>query len=335
MGETVDPFQHWRDALAGKSPPIHAGEPHCGFYRTKVGEVFVAATIYIDPIDGLMHCRVGDKFLDPKREWLKLAKRPIAEDVAMHWFTHGRWPAEPEPTAAEPPSNEAAAPTVESEPAQGQDAGPREAIIGDNSGDTASADPTFDLILRKATVEVEAATEWLSRTKIETQAQADIAGDKISELRKQWKAADAARVVEKQPHLDAERAVDAKWKKVLEPLDAACKALKRAAEAWAIAERERRAAEAAAAAKAAEEAGEPEPPPAPEPVRIGGTTGKRIGFKRHEFVVLTDFGKAIRLKAVREHPDVIAAVEKACNAIFEANGKVPYGCEKKTETRAA
>lgn len=334
----TDPFQHWRDSLSGKAPPIHTGEPHCGFYRTKVGDVFVAAAIYIDPTDGVMRCRVGGDFADPKSKWVQLARRPIAEDAATYWFEHGRWPAEPEPQAAELPNNEAAAPLVAS--------GPRDPVMGDNSGATSSDDPTFDLIARKAKVEVESALEWLERTKIETQAQADIAGDKIGELRKQISAVKAAHKVEKQPFLDGGREVDEKYRAIREPLESAADALKRAAEAWAVAEQQRRQQEAAAAEAArvaaineAEAKGEPietlKPVAAPEPVRIGGSTGKRVGFKTVKFVLVTDYAKALRNPKVRNHPTVLEAIQDACSDLYEATGKVPAGCEEQQETRAA
>lgn len=333
------PFAWYRAALAGEKPPIHANEPQCGYFRTTHDGGSVAAMIW--PGDNGLEARIGAVTVDPHRVWMRLAKNPIPEGQARYWFEHGRWPHEATPDAAttpEPSNNEAMAPA--------SDPGPRDAVIGDNSG-AAPGDTIFDELLRKATIEVEHATDWLTRTKIATQEQADIAGDKIDALRKLWKRADDARAEEKQPHLDAERAVDNKWRAMLKALKDASDTLKRAAEAWKDAEDARRKKEAEeaeaqrqAAIAEAEASGKeapelPAPPPAPEPVRIGGTSGRRIGFRTDESIVVTDVSKAYRLKAVREHPDVRAAIEAVCNALFKFTGKVPAGCEKRTSTRAA
>ncbi len=341
---TASRYDHWRANLAGQKPPIHAGDPQCGYYRYMLGGVAVAAAIWIAG-DGSMVCRIGgvgndcrDCFYSPTEKWVQLARHPISEDAARVWFETGKWPHEaaaatPEPSA---PVNEEAAPA----PLEAQ--GPRDAVFGDNSG-AKPTDDIFDAISREATVEIEHTTEWLERTKIETQAQADFAGDKIDTLRKLWKKADEARAAEKAPHLQAGRDVDDKWRATLAALDQASAALKAAAIAWKQAEdakRERARKEAEAARAEAAAKGElpieapPELPP-PEPIRIGGTSGKRIGFRKVEQVRITDIGKAFRHQAVRSDPRVVAAIEAALNDLFKASKKVPAGSEKYVIERAA
>lgn len=328
----ASPFDWWRAALAGKKPAIHANDPQPGYFRGKHDGAPVAAMIFPNDNGGLS-ARLGNIVVDPYKVWVQLARHPITEEAARCWFEHGRWPHE-EVLASDPSHDD------------GTLTG-----IGHNSGvieieDGGAAD-IFDEISRKAQIEVDHATEWLKRSGVKDQKQADICGDMIDAMRKLWKRADDARADEKQPHLDAERAVDNKWRPVLKSLKDAGDALKDAAVAWKRAEDARRAKEAAeaeaahlAAIEAAQAKGElpvdvPELPPAPEPVRIGGTSGRRIGFRTTETVVVIDVAKAYRLKAIKEHPAVLAAIEAACNDLFKATGKVPAGCEKRTHTRAA
>ncbi len=335
-----DPYAHWRARLAGATLPIHANEPQCGYYLTKNNGVPVAAAIYLDTArDRAMICIVGTEYVDARSVWLRLARKPISEEAARHWFEHGRWLHEPDPSAA----------VQEPEPSDGAGMAPVSRVpgIGDNSG--GGPDDNFAQLSRAAQIEVEHATDWLARTpQIKTQTDADVCGDKIEALRKLWKRADDARQVEKAPHLQACNDTDDKWRSTLASLKKAGDALKGAAVAWKEAEDARRASEEAEAQRlraereaAAEVRGEPVPldpepeRPKPEPVRIGGTAGKRVGFKTLTSVIVTDIGKAFRLRAVREHPDVAAAIERACNELFKQTDKVPSGCELKKQTKAA
>src|SRR5690606_4282557 len=74
--------------------------------------------------------------------------------------------------------------------------------IGDNSGD---ADP-LDAISIELAGEIEQVRDFM-RQPVETQAQADRLGIWAKRLTDLAKKADNHRVVEKQPHLDASRAV--------------------------------------------------------------------------------------------------------------------------------
>lgn len=110
------------------------------------------------------------------------------------------------------------------------------------------------------------AKDFLDGAPIETQGQADAVGRIVSEARKLRKDADAARADEKRPHDDAAKAVQAKWKPLLERADTIIEAAQRPlttylaklaaqqaeAERHARAEAERKAQEAIAAANNAE-----------------------------------------------------------------------------------
>lgn len=114
------------------------------------------------------------------------------------------------------------------------------------------------------------AKDFLDGAPIENQGQADAVGRILSEVKKLRKDADAARADEKAPHLAATRAVDAKWKPLLDRCDAVEKAAKapltaylnklaeeqREAERKAREEAERKAQEAIAAQRAAATSGD-------------------------------------------------------------------------------
>lgn len=70
----------------------------------------------------------------------------------------------------------------------------------------------------------EEARNFLDGTPIETQGQADSVGIILTSLKKIRKDADAARADEKRPHDDAAKAVQAKWKPLLEKADRAISA---------------------------------------------------------------------------------------------------------------
>lgn len=344
---TAPIYQHYLANLAGKKPPIHANEPWPGHYKRKLADgSWVAASIFpadtgaIYVLSGQAHrlaCRVGNEMRDPGREWLYLAKHPIPEAAAFHFYQHGCWPADMAghiqvADATEPRSPQECVP-------DGAPAGPVTPGVGDNSK---TGDPFSDFLI-EATAEIEAATRWIANAKIETQADADIAADKYSALRKLWNKADKLRKEEGEPHRDAVKAIDAKWREILTKLDETGRQLNGVVTSWMRAENERREAErraleekqraeAEAAAARGEPVPEPDPIPEAEPVRAGGSRGRRVALATTKTLVVTDPSKVWKL--VKSDPRVLDAIQRAATDLWRANGKVPAGCEIK-ETAAA
>jgi hypothetical protein len=131
------------------------------------------------------------------------------------------------------------------------------ALIGHNNP---PADPfeAFDAHLADLRLE---AGNWLDGSPIETQAQADEVSRLMGEHRKAAKDADAARKVEKEPHLKAATAVDAKWAPLIDRANLAVTTCKEVLAPWLMkleadrqAEAEAKRQEAEAATKAAAEA---------------------------------------------------------------------------------
>ena len=85
----TDPYKWWKDALAGKKPPVYS-EPECGYFLYKSKDGMIPASIYWEIIlldretgerlcDDELRCEVGGVEADPWETWLFLAKRPIPQ----------------------------------------------------------------------------------------------------------------------------------------------------------------------------------------------------------------------------------------------------------------
>jgi len=98
------------------------------------------------------------------------------------------------------------------------------------------------------TVEAKA---WLDGKAVESPEEAEALETLLDMARKAVKAADDARTVEKKPHLDAGKAVDAQWKPLIDAAQRIVDGCKKALTPWNIKEAERK---AEIARKAAEEA---------------------------------------------------------------------------------
>jgi hypothetical protein len=151
--------------------------------------------------------------------------------------------------------------------------------------------------------------------------------DVIARAGEMSKRAEARRKDDKQPHLDAGRAVDASYKPVLASIAEIGTAAKAILKPFIIAEQERQRAEAEAARKAAEKAREDaimseraaaKEKAAAEPVRIsGGTTGARaVSLRTRRFAQITDAAALVVHYADRI--SVIEAAEKCANAEIRA-----------------
>lgn len=322
----TDEYQWWRDALAGKNPEIDANTPQSGFYKKRDGKggKWLPVMIRFDA-DGDLRCRVGDDSgANPHEVWTWCAGNPVSKDEAKHAFETGSFPGEV-------------------------------ASIGDNSGDLTLAEQIGDFVTR--------ALDWFRKNGIKDKKSSDIAANYRAELLRLSKEADTAREKEKRPLLEASRAVDAKFKPLIEQAADAANELRDGLTKWMRAEEarlqkeadDRYEAERAAAEKARQEVeaqrakqmredpiaaltSTPEPlpdlPPPPEPVKVqaGGQRGRKTGFREVTKYVVTDYAAA--LAHVKDHPEVRAIVEKVCAAQAKAGAKVP-GVEAKIEKVAA
>lgn len=169
----------------------------------------------------------------------------------------------------------------------------------------------------------------LLKTPITTKEAADTAANLRDKLLKISKTAEEERKAEKQPHMDAAKAVDEKWAPARDRAKDGADKLRDAVGHY-LREEEKKArieAERIAKEKAAEAAknAPDEPPPAvvieaPAPVRVG-QSGARTGLRTVKSAEITDYRKL--LDHFAEHADVRGAIDKLANAAARAGIEVP------------
>lgn len=249
---------------------------------------------------------------------------PVSKTAVEYYTEHGRWEGE--------------APT-----------------IGDNSCDLSLAE--------QITEYAKQALGWLKKHGVKTKTDSDKAANYRAELLKLAKEADAARDAEKRPHLEAGRAIDAKYKPLVDEAKTAADVIRDELTAFMTAEKRRLEAEARAkyeAERAAAEAArkeieaqrarqmrddpiaaltspEPElpmPPPPPEPIKVqsGGQRGRKTGLRQVTSYVVTDHAAALAFFA--DSNDVRELVAKLAERASKAGVSVP-GVEKQIHEVAA
>jgi hypothetical protein len=330
-------WDFWIEQLGGGAPETTPGRPHSGFYRDR----YYAPTgdgkkrekrsraVAIWQQDGEFICTVTvgyqPRHLDEiDALFANCCRAPITRDLYMLIADGGAWPDE--------------VPAVD-----------RIVSTSDNEPELS---PSQKLEAELNDVK-DKARSWFAEIgkKITTQEQSDKAGNFANEFAKLQKKAEDTHKVEKAPHLEAGRAVDAAWKPLVTAAEEAKKWAKKAAEGFLIAEQKRldderkkleQEAEAArkaagaalmaAEAKAAE-AGVPvevELPVVPhvpaQPERAkAGTSGRSISIRQRTEYQIADLPAAVAYLAALEKPpvDFVEAVQKAVNRIASSGVTVP------------
>lgn len=318
-------YIYWQDKLAGKNPPVHEGEPQPGFYRKKQkGGPSIPVAIWEQ--DGQIVGLMGNKPLDTNGVidvWTWVCQSPVTYEAYQHFIQTGSWP------------DEIAAPG-----------------IGHNSA-PASDDP-YEALLQEWKQEEEQAREILKQP-IRTQEQADIAAawtKRLSSIAK--RAADLHRV-EKQPHLDACRQVDDKWRDLKEAPRALSTDIKRALDSFlreqarleeerqrkAREEAERKKREAEEAARSAQDDAEAERlrKEAEEAEReakarnaSAGRTGSKVALRKFVFAEITDYDALVN--ALKDREEMRELVQSLANRAAKSGVELP-GMKIKEERRAA
>ena len=117
-----------------------------------------------------------------------------------------------------------------------------------------NAPPPFDLFAEEiADLETEA-NNFLDGSGVSTEAEADAVSALTNRVRRLFKDADAARAAEKKPHDDAGKAVQARWKPLLDRMERTVTVAKRALTPFLEAKDRAQREEAARLAREAEEA---------------------------------------------------------------------------------
>jgi len=303
-------YKFWENALKGNFKGADANTPAPGFYKAKKhkdGNWFPVAIWYNGD-----ECLCADVkgTMDPFKVWPWCAKHPISEADFRYYEEHGRWQGEAE--------------------------------IGHNS--PPDAELAIDDQIKDIMGQAEA---WLEKNKITSQEQADKAAGFSQKLSQLSKDAEKKRKAEKQPHLDAGKAIDAKYKAIVDLPKNTIAALKAAITPFLIAEQEKKEEaarkERAEAAKKIVEAekikadkekknltekeekiikeAETAPLIQPKPkASVGGHTGRKVSLRTKIRAEITDYEKA--LIALKDHPEMKDFVQKLCDRAAKADKEI-------------
>lgn len=286
----TDPYDWWRRALAvtgGKrsltrdemKTLIVTEDPQAGFWRRRTVKAgpLVPVAIWKSGVGDWVAVQNGT-VADAEQIWTYCASHPVRHEDYTTRIETGRWPDEDEGV-----TDSFGLPPV----------GP---TLGDNN-------PPEETPLEALERQITAAAANLDAYKTigsdEDAGKAQAVRSRLLDLGGQ---ADRLREVEKKPFLEAGRAVDAKFKPLVDKAAAGANTLRAALSAYLTA-KERREAEARRKAeedareiaKAAEKAGKPAPPPpempppAPEPVQtFRGASGRAASVKTVKKATVAD-----------------------------------------------
>lgn len=297
-------------------PSISEAEPQWGFFFKKASKAGGRVPVRIqEDAAGNLVAICGDKkdhrVEDASSVWTWVASNPVARDAYVYAWEQGKWPDGTPITA------------VGTTPAM---------------GDNLPTDP-FERLLAEVNDKLESARSFVADiTAVQDMTRADRARNMQAEILRHKKSADAMHKAEKQPHLDASRAVDDKFR-FREKLDVAAKALRTIFENIAAAEEARQRAEAQkkfederAAAEAERKRIEaeraklmeddpiaamtsdapelPDIPTGPEEVKVqvGGGIGRAAGLKTVWTPDIIDYEAT--LKHYAKHPEVRKMIDK-------------------------
>jgi hypothetical protein len=279
-------FWFYWEAMGGRMAPTHRDYVPLGFYRkdNRDGRSW-PCVIWIEGATKLAQIGSGEKILldtpqaeadFAERTFQYVAKKPISYEAYQFWKANRAWPIETAGEAAVEESLQV----------------PRG--IGDNSAGPATDLATWLDQVAAALKGLEAASA------VDSDAKADAAQSLRSRLTELAGEGDKLRAAEKQPHLDASRAVDEKWMPTIKEAKDGGTTLRRAIEAHATKklreERERQAAEEAlrkpivtqGPAEQPDRAVAAAPAEAPK-AAIGGGYGRRTSAKVRRVVDTIDY----------------------------------------------
>jgi hypothetical protein len=297
-----DPWAWWQNALKGVFSQISADEPQTGFYRSRrkdkrTGEVYFAPVAYWYK-EGVLRCQIGGREVDDivaREAWPYVSRRPITHEL----FTAVR-NGEPWPDL-------------------------NDAVMGHNA---APVEDSLDAIKDRIEDLAREAERMLKAGAATDQAMSDQASDLANTFGELQNKVVGLHKVEKQPHLDAGRALDTKWFSLRDRADDLKKRLKAVVVTPWLA---KRAAEAEAAKRAAIQTGTPIDQTTQ--VRVTSGSSKRsTGLRTHYFAEITD--KAALLESLKDHPRVAALLQEIANDAAKQQVALP-GCAVKSEKRAA
>lgn len=201
--DIVNRWAWWMKALKGEFGPMHEGEPQQGFYRTRFkGGKWEPVAIWFDmDLDKWIAYRAGRE-VDPGEAWNFCRTHPITREAYDR--------------------------AMSGQPFEDEDATVAEQVAasaGHNSGEVDEAETIKD--------QIAAALAGLDAYQsIKDDATASKALSLRNRLNELSKSADKIREDQKKPHLEAGKAVDAKWQPLVKSAKAGADKVRDAIGAW-------------------------------------------------------------------------------------------------------
>lgn len=310
---TEHTYDFWQRARAGEKVggptlPIHADIAHPGFYRRRMkkGGALVPIAIYVH--EGELVALVDGGFENPLNHWLRCCEDHVSEAAYRQALKTGQWPdVDPNiQVKAEEIVTTIAPPPI------GHNAPPDEAVA-----------------LKDQIETVKAGLGAYEKIKDDdTAKQAQSLRSRLLELAREVFKKHKA---EKEPSLEAGRAVDDRWKPLEKDAKAAADQLADALSVF-FTEKDRLAKEderkAQAAADKAAAAGKPAPEqtpwsaPAPQPTQVKGGYGRAAPVKVVKVVKEVTDWEAL-WAFLKKHPDLRHFMEQLAQRAINAGHDVP------------
>ena len=311
MNNATD-YDWWFRALAGEeiggpTLPVHESDPQAGFWRKRVTRAgaFVPVAIWRGEDDRFV-ALVDGKEANAYDQWTFVCRYPVTEEQYNSRIETGRWHDEDGAVSKslDTPS------------------------IGHNNG------PQDEAEILKG--QIEAASANLSDyTEIKDDEAASRAQSVRSRLLELSREADKKREELKKPHLEASKAVDAKWQPLVKEAKGAADTIRDALGAFETrkakaAEAERRRLEDEYRLKAAEAAKQDAPlPPVPEAIKsppaattkVRGAYGRAAAVKAVKVATVTDQDAAYGY--LKTHPEMIDLIKRLAQRAVDAGYTVP------------
>lgn len=290
----------WLNALKGEVAPIHDGDPQPGFYRVrrKGRDVESACAFWFDSGTGDLRCHMDGQNFDLQRAleiWPYASKKPVTKEAYGERIRDGKWP------------------------------GDNAAVVGHNAApvgdDAASIADRIEDLSREAAKLIAAGA---AKTEAESDQASDLANT-FGELEGKTKDLHKA---EKDPHLEAGRVVDRKWFPLRDRAAELKTNLKRVVVTPFLTKKNDEIKKAQTAAVASGVA----PDALPQVRTTAGSSKRATGLRTYYRAEITD--KAQLLESLKDHPDVVACIQKIADAAASKKLALP-GCKVIEEQRAA
>jgi hypothetical protein len=188
----------------------------------------------------------------------------------------------------------------------------------------------FEALVARINEEVSKAQAWLNGRSIATQADADRCETWANEFVKLKRQVEAEHKVEKAPHLEAGRKIDAKYKPLVTAAESIVRALKGAVTPFLKQREEEKRAAAAQSIAKGETAARYD-----TKAKTSGASGRAVGLRTVRSAVITDLKAAALYFAEANNPELRELLQAICDRCARAGTAPIPGVEFKEEKKAA